>query len=618
MPASPIHSVRGKLLLVVIVTTFTALAVAAAALMVYDLKTYEESRVSDLVTLADVLATASAPALAFNDRREAQDNLELLRVRPSILAGALYDAAGARIAIYQQDARALAELPLPATDAHYIRGDRLVLSRAIREKGERVGTLYLVAKYESAQRLVNSAAIFGGVILFSLLVAALISTWVGRTLSTPILDVTEAAHRVMERRDFSVRVSKRSDDEIGYLVDAFNAMLDEVGRRSAALEEADRMKDQFLAVLAHELRNPLSPIRNAVAILRLVQADPARVRWASEVIDRQVRLLARLLDDLLDVARITQNRIELRMQVVDVATVLETAVEGVRSTLEANQQALELDLPRAPIHLRGDPTRLAQVLGNILNNAAKYTDRGGRIRLAVARGEDSVTISVRDSGIGIAPADLPRVFDMFVQVPASMNRAAGGLGIGLALVRALVELHGGTVVARSEGIGKGSEFLVTLPTVVQAGAGSGAPEGGAPDPRARKDLRVLVADDVADSRETLAMGLQMIGYQVRTAADGPQALDAARAFRPDVAILDIGMPGLTGYEVARRIRQHDWGRETILIALTGWGQRDDLHRASAAGFDHHMTKPADSAALHRLLDGIAARRRPAAPSRAAC
>ncbi len=600
------ESVRFRLLLVVMVTTFAALAVAAAALIVYDLRTYEQARLNDLSTLADVLSAAAGPTLVFQDAREAHANLATLRVRPAILAGALYEANGILYAAYALDRLGTVPLPPPLVETSRIDGDRLTLFKPVIEKGERVGTLYLVARYEVAQRLLNSAMILGAVVVISLLLAIPVSAWLGRTISTPIRDITAAARRVMVHRDYSSRVEKTTRDEIGYLVDTFNAMLDEVGKRSAQLEQADRRKDEFLAVLSHELRNPLNPIVNAVAVLRLAQSDGAQVRWASDVIDRQARHLARLLDDLMDVARITRNRIELRWQTIEVRAIVEMAAEATRASFEANGQSLEVRLPEAPVYLRADPARMAQVLGNLLNNAAKYTDAGGKVSLSVDQRGRDVTIAVKDSGVGIAPEDLSRLFEMFTQLEGSGSRAGGGLGIGLALVRALVEMHGGRVEARSEGLGRGSEFRVTLPA------------GEPPEPVAQTDegqpvargarLRILVADDVPDSMQSLGMGLEMLGHEIRTAGDGIQALEIAASFRPQTAILDIGMPGLNGYELARRIRDEPWGRDMLLIALTGWGQQEDVQRSAAAGFDHHMTKPVDFDTLTRLIESWVAGR----------
>jgi CheY-like chemotaxis protein len=295
------------------------------------------------------------------------------------------------------------------------------------------------------------------------------------------------------------------------------------------------------------------------------------------------------------------------MQVIDLGSIIDLAVESTRASIDANGQRLEVTKAADPVYVLADPARLAQIVGNILNNAAKYTNKGGTIAITAMRRDGSAVLSVRDTGLGIAPENISRVFEMFVQVTGPNSRAAGGLGIGLALVRALIEMHGGTVEAKSEGIGRGSEFIVPLPIVDPPIVAKPAAAGLARDD-GNGGLRILVADDVADSLQSLSLALQILGHHVRTASDGLLALDVAQSHRPDVAILDIGMPGLTGYEVATRIRETDWGRDALLIALTGWGQRDDIHRAHMSGFDHHMTKPADFATLQRMIDAFAASR----------
>ena len=748
------QSIKGKLLLLVAATALLALLIAGAALVTYDLRTYEASRVEELDTLAAVLAASAGPPLAFRDAREANETMAMLRVRPAILSGALRTADGRIFASYS-----LADLGPPglieaARGGYAIGRGRIALVKPVVERGERVGTLYLVAKYEANQRMFDTAIIVGLVLAFSLACAIGATLWLQGSFTKPLLDMTHASRRVMGERDFSVRVEKTTEDEVGYLVDTFNAMVDEVGRRSTelvesnqglireiaerqaaedalresesrfrvladhapvliwindqrgcmfvnreylnfsgrtmeqlaergwmellhpedveetvaaygraveqrgrfeteyrlrradgryrwfkstgvprlrpdggllhyvgcsfditaireyiteldlaedALREADRRKDEFLAVLSHELRNPLNPIRNAAAILHL-GPDAAEVAWAAEVIERQSQQLSRLLEDLMDAARITQGKLELRKQRVALADIVNTAVETSQGLIRANRQQLDIDLPPAPIYLEADAARIAQVLGNILNNAAKYTPPGGRIALAATSERGRISISIKDTGSGIAPADLPRVFDLFMQSREHQTHAAGGLGIGLALVRVLVEMHGGTVEARSEGLGKGSEFIVTLPTV--AGTAQAA-TASMPLAAAQRRLRVLVADDVPDSVDSLAMLLRALKHEVHVARDGSQALDVARAVHPDAAILDIGMPGLTGYEVATRIRRYDWGKKITLIALTGWGQHQDVMQSQKAGFDHHMTKPADAALLARYLSQAA-------------
>jgi CheY-like chemotaxis protein len=293
----------------------------------------------------------------------------------------------------------------------------------------------------------------------------------------------------------------------------------------------------------------------------------------------------------------------MRKQRVALSAIVEAAVETTRELFRANQQRLDVDLPVEQIHVEADPARMAQVLGNLLNNAAKYTPANGKIRLSAAREGDRVVISVKDTGVGIAAAELPHIFELFMQSKTHAPHAAGGLGIGLALVRVLAQMHGGTVEARSDGLGKGSEFIVTLPVLAEArpAAGPAAPRLAASSRR----LRVLVADDVQDSADSLARLLRALKHEVHVASDGTQALEVARRIHPDAAILDIGMPGLTGYEVATRIRRYDWGKRITLIALTGWGQRSDVSKSQEAGFDHHMTKPADADLLASYLSRAA-------------
>jgi PAS domain S-box-containing protein len=372
-------------------------------------------------------------------------------------------------------------------------------------------------------------------------------------------------------------------------------------RTDEVLREADRRKDEFLATLAHELRNPLAPVRNAIQILHFKGPATPELQWARDVIDRQMQQMTRLVDDLIDVSRITRGKLELRKERVELARVLQGAVETSRPLIDGAGHALTVALPSNPVYLDADLTRLAQVFSNLLNNAAKYSDRGGRIWLAAERQGSDAVVSVRDTGIGIPKEMLPRIFDMFTQVDRSWQRAHGGLGIGLTLVKRLVEMHGGSVAASSDGPGKGSEFVVRLPIPVahRAAAARLTPDDRATPAPAR--YRVLVVDDNNDAATSLSMLLNMLGYEMRTAFDGMAGLEAAAAFRPDFVLLDIGMPKLNGCEVARRIRAQPWGKEPVLIAVTGWGQAEDKQRIIEAGFDHHLVKPVDPTALASLL-----------------
>jgi signal transduction histidine kinase/CheY-like chemotaxis protein len=365
------------------------------------------------------------------------------------------------------------------------------------------------------------------------------------------------------------------------------------------LRDADRRKDEFLATLAHELRNPLAPIRNGLQVLRLSGKETGVAADARSMMERQLSQMVRLVDDLLDVSRISRNKLDLKRQRVALAAVVHSAVETSRPLVEQARHTLAVALPPDPVDLDADLVRLAQVFSNLLNNAAKYSERGGHISLTVdPRGGEAV-VTVKDGGVGIPPHMLPKIFDLFTQVDRSLERSQGGLGIGLTLVRRLVEMHGGSVEARSEGHGLGSEFAVRLPMLPAAAVQPPAGTGGTAQPPARR--RVLVADDNADAAESLAMMHEIMGNEVRMANDGLRAVEEAVAFRPDMILLDIGMPGLNGYEACRAIREQPGGAEPVIVACTGWGQEEDRRRAFDAGFDHHLTKPVQFEELLRLI-----------------
>ena len=393
---------------------------------------------------------------------------------------------------------------------------------------------------------------------------------------------------------------------INTLCDQVAAMLErmrltaELRQSEQTLKRADKAKDDMIATLAHELRNPLAPIRNAVTILRRESADPKQVVWCRDIIERQVVQMTHLLEDLLDASRLTRNKIELRIERFPLRRPIEQAVEATQHLMESRRQTLKLKLPQEPVTVHGDLTRLTQVFANLLNNAAKYSDPGGEIEVAATREGDQVRISVRDHGIGIAPEQLPLIFQMFSQLAPALDRSGGGLGIGLALARGLVEQHGGTLEVHSQGVGQGSEFVAWLPVGTappQAHGASGQAASADPSPH-----RLLVVDDNVDAAQTLAAMLALHGQDVRTAFSGYEALQIAEAWRPDVAVLDIGMPGLNGYELCERLREQSHGRPPLLIACTGWGQEADRERAHAAGFDFHLVKPIEPAALLRLLN----------------
>ncbi len=380
----------------------------------------------------------------------------------------------------------------------------------------------------------------------------------------------------------------------------------ELEATTAALREADRRKDEFLAMLAHELRNPLAPIRTAVQLLRLKELPEAHSARARDTIDRQVEHLVILIDDLLDVSRITRGMITLQREPVAASAIIARAIETARPAIDARRHELVLDLADELLTIEGDRTRLVQIIGTILHNATKFMAPGGRIVLRVAREAGSAVFMVKDDGIGIPADRIGRVFDLFTQVHGTEDGAQGGLGIGLALVRRLVEMHGGTVSARSEGTGRGTEIRVCLP-LTTAAVPADETEPGLPQvdaaplpPHARR--RILVADDNGDAAGSLALRLELAGHEVRTAPDGLEALAIARTFQPEVVLLDLGMPAMDGYETARHLRRLDWGKQARLIALTGWGQQQDRIRTAEAGFDVHLVKPVSEVDLFRAID----------------
>ena len=376
----------------------------------------------------------------------------------------------------------------------------------------------------------------------------------------------------------------------------------ELRRQAEDLAAADRRKDEFLAMLAHELRNPLAPIANALEAIRLARSNAAATEEALNIARRQIEHMARLLDDLLDVSRFTRGKIHLRKVPVELTTILRQAVETCRPLIEASGHELPTSFPAEPVWLDGDPTRLAQIVANLLNNAAKYTDRGGRIVLAADREGDEAVVRVRDNGIGLSAEMLPRVFDLFAQEDRSLDRAQGGLGIGLTLVRSLIQLHDGNVSVESRGPGQGSEFIVRLPASSRAHSTPDRNEYAYSRKSLGTDsLRILVVDDSQDSARSLARVLKLWGYEVHVVHDGPAAIEAASAESFDVILLDIGLPGIDGYQVAERLRDQFGSARPVLLALTGYGQAEDLARSQSVGFDDHLVKPVNLDKLREML-----------------
>jgi two-component system, sensor histidine kinase len=636
-PGQAQKSVRGKMMRIVVLTTAIALLAAGIGMLTHDLSVYRDSWVADLDTQASILATSTAAALVAGDRSVADRNVAALQVRPTVRVAALYAASGKLYASFVREGETAPPLQLQAvTRAARVSGGSVELVQPVMENGRQLGTILLRARHDIGARALAYLGIFSLVTLMSMLVALLLSTRLQKVITEPLDSMANVAREVVTRRDYSLRAHSTSDDEIGFVVEAFNSMLDEVQARARALEqsnaaltsevqirqtaevalaransrlestmaalrEADRKKDEFLATLAHELRNPLAPVIHAVKLMESAAVDEAQRQWGREVIARQVQRMALLLDDLLDVSRITRGRLELRKDYVDLQSLVNSAVETARPLIDAKNHTLTQDLPADPVMLEVDPLRLSQALSNLLTNAAKYTDAQGRIRLTAVQDAEGLAIRVTDNGIGIESAVIKGLFEMFSQIDSAIDRAEGGLGIGLALVKGLVALHGGTVQATSPGLGQGSEFTIRLPrsvVVERRATGSHKPSPVAVvGPRGK----VVVADDNRDAADSLKLLLELSGYDTFVAYDGQQALDVGARERPSAFILDVGMPDMTGYEVARRIRQQAWGRSALLVAVTGWGQDDDKERAKAAGFDHHFTKPVNPEAVEQVL-----------------
>ncbi len=622
---------------IVVLTTAIALFAAGVGMLTHDLSVYRDSWVADLDTQASILATSTASALASGDRSVADRNVAALQGRPTVRVAAMYAANGRLFSSFVRAGEPPPPLQLQAAvRSARVSGGGVELVQPIVEDGHRLGTLLLRAHHEIWARALAYLGIFSLVTLMSMVVALLLSTSLQKVITEPLDSMAEVARQIVTRRDYSLRAHSTADDEIGIAVEAFNGMLDEVQTHAralehsnaaltnevqirlaaeaalaransrlettmAALKEADRRKDEFLATLAHELRNPLAPVIHAVKLMESPAADERQRHWGREVIARQVQRMALLLDDLLDVSRITRGRLELRKDLVDLHSLVNSAVETARPLIDAKSHVLTVELPTDPIELEVDPLRLSQALSNLLTNAAKYTDAHGQIHLTAAQDADGLSIRVKDNGIGIESSVIPGLFEMFSQIDSAIDRAEGGLGIGLALVKGLVGLHGGTVEARSPGLGQGSEFTIHLPRslVRERRAPAAAQPRAAVSPR--PGGKVVIADDNRDAADSLKLLLELSGFETFVAYNGQQALDVGARERVDAFILDVGMPGMTGYEVARRIRQQPWGRASLLVAVTGWGQDDDKARARAAGFDRHFTKPVNPEDVERAL-----------------
>ena len=462
-------------------------------------------------------------------------------------------------------------------------------------------TLEAVLFLCGVSQLVNSLAMLPAYRLAAMSVLASIACWAAAITLLPLLARVPING---DRESYAREIAERQRAE------AALKSSEAAGRK---LAEADARKNEFLAMLGHELRNPLAPIRNAVKVMKQLGSDNPDLCWARDVVDHQVRQMAQLVDDLLEISRVTSGKVRLQKEAVDVATIVAFAIETSRPVLESDHHRLSIALPPDALYVDADPLRMAQVLSNLLNNAAKYTQPGGQIRLAAANEGPEVVFRIKDNGIGIPPEMLSGIFDLFAQVDHSLDHSQGGLGLGLTLVRSLVEMHGGSVQALSEGLSRGSEFIIRLPvldvTQVKAASPKAAPDipTGRTEPSRAPSLRVLVVDDNVASAESLAKVLKLDGHEVQVTHDGGAALEAVGRFRPEVVLMDIGLPGMDGYEVAQRLRQNKElaAGIALLAAVTGYAEDEARRRSREAGFDHHLVKPVDPDGVLALLASLA-------------
>ncbi len=621
-------TLRSQLTRTFMLTALVALALNACLIVAYEFDRYRSEAVADLHTQEIILAKALVPSLVFNDPDAAAQQLSSLAERHDILAAEVFSANGRPFARYHADAQETteppAQNPLPTLGSRFS-GDDLELAYDVYHDGERVGTLYLRAHHDVLSRIGSYAAIQLLVMAVSLGLALLVFGRVQGRITAPIARVARVAQDVMDERDWRLRAPAAETREIAALVDAFNGMLAEMEANSAelgrevaerkraedGLRAADRRKDEFLATLAHEIRNPLAPMMNALSLLRREDVLPGVRARALDILDRQLRHVVRLIDDLLDVSRITTGKLSLQMAHVDLHHVLRSALELIEPASRARRLQLVAMIPAHDCWVIGDSARLLQVFSNLLSNACRYTPEGGRITVRVDADDHEVRADVHDTGVGIDPALQQRVFDLFEQGDKSLERGNTGLGIGLTLARQLVLLHGGSLVVASDGIGRGSTFTVRLPIV--ATTPHALPESP-PAPRNAHvgGLHVLVADDNVDFAMSLQTAFESAGLEVSTVSDGQAALSAARSRPPDVAVLDIGMPGLNGYDLARALRSDPATTGIVLFAVSGWGQASDKERASQAGFDRHFVKPVPLETLLAAIADAVASGRPAA------
>jgi signal transduction histidine kinase/ActR/RegA family two-component response regulator len=621
--------IRRKLLLMTLAPSAAALLLASAGFLTWDINQLRAEIREDVTAQARIVSEASAPAIEFDDRPAAGETLRALALRPHVALACLYNAERELFEQYRRDADASCPVNAPVTAA--FGWSRFDVLWPVMVENKRAGTLYILRDLQDiANRLRIGAATLLGVLLLSIAVAVAVARGMQRAVAAPLLDLADIARRVSSTRDFSIRAIPLSRDETGVVVRAFNDMLDRIGEQTAELErevderrrverertealererDANRLKDEFLATLSHELRTPLNAVLGWTRVLRSARVEAATEERALESIERNARAQARLIEDILEVSRIVTGKLRLQVRDVDLAAIVDAAVEIVQPAAAAKRLQLRVDIEVRPALTSGDPDRLQQVIWNLLANAVKFTPSGAiTVRLVRDRG---YRLTVEDTGPGIDPRFLPHVFEPFRQADGTASREHGGLGLGLAIARQIVELHGGTIEARSVPGRSGATFEVCLPSVVipasdPDGSRPGAPahpSGGTVDPLLLRDVRVLVVDDEEDARLLMQTALVQYGADVTTASSAAEALALVERARPHVIVSDIGMPRDDGYSLIHQLRSRpaSLGGAVPAVAVTAYASARDRAATESAGYQAHIAKPFEPSEVAQLV-----------------
>ena len=603
--------IRRKLLLATLTSTSAALVLATGGFLAWDIAQFRSAVRQEMTAQSVILAENSGAPLTFADDRVAHEILAALNVRPHVEMACLYAGASALFARYARDGALACPSRPRATTAYG--WDALEVIAPVNVGNKRVGTLYIRRTLgDLYARLRIGTAIVVGLLLLAISTAIVASTRMRRSIESPLLQLTETAREITSTRNYTLRATRQSNDEIGVVVQAFNEMLDRIAEALEGERGANRLKDQFLATLSHELRTPLNAVLGWTRVLRSGRLDDAAQAKALEAIERNARVQALLIEDLLDMSRIASGRPRLQYRDVDLAAIVDAAVDVVRPAAFAKRLRLNVEVLVRPAMTHGDSGRIQQVIWNLLSNAIKFTPPDGEVSVRLER-DEGYRITVSDTGVGIAPTFLPLVFEPFRQADGTITREHGGLGLGLAIAKQLVELHGGTILARSAGRGAGATLEVRLPSVITAPAGVTASDpfltalpSARTDVRLLDGLQVLVVDDEEDARDLLATALSQYGAEVRTAASAANAWKEIESRPPDVVLSDIGMPDEDGYTLVRRLRSRSRSRGGGIpaVAVTAYASDADRLAAQTAGFQAHVAKPFEPSELARLVAAL--------------